>query len=175
MTKSRRNGSTAAVIIFMVVLNVAVTATGQDLAADTRALLAFSAVHDPRGTKLNWNNATSICTWKGIRCVDNRVQEVRLPGKAFRGDIPPGSLGSLSELRVVSLRNNKFTGALPGQFATCNKLESLFLANNFFSGPLEILTGQWPNLQRLSLEYNRFAFSFSSSRVILAMLAKPSM
>ncbi|KAG0571512.1 hypothetical protein KC19_VG017500 [Ceratodon purpureus] len=107
---------------------------------------------------LCWQFSALLCILEDyrlcIRCVDNRFRVVRLPGKFFRGDIPPSSLGSLSELRVRSLRNNKLTGTLPGEFATCNKLEALFLANNLFSGPLEILTGQWPNLQRLSLEYN---------------------
>lgn len=157
MTKSRRHGTVAT--IFLMVLSVAVTtAVGQDLAADTRALLVFSSVHDPLGTKLRWSNATAVCTWKGITCVDNRVSEVRLPGKGLRGIIPPGSLGLLSELRILSLRNNKLTGAFPGDLASCNKLQSLYLTNNQFSGPVLSLTGLWPQLQRLSLEYNRSGF-----------------
>jgi len=144
-------------VIFMSVLRAAAV-NGQDLDADTRALLVFGSVHDPRGTKLKWSNATATCTWKGITCVENRVQEVRLPGKGFRGDIPPGSLGLLTELRVVSLRNNKLTGMIPGELAGCNKLQALYLANNQFSGPVLSLTGLWPQLQRLSLDNNRSRF-----------------
>lgn len=129
---------------------------GQDLGADTRALLVFSNFHDPKGTKLRWTNASWTCNWRGITCFGNRVTEVRLPGKGFRGNIPTGSLSLISELRIVSLRGNWLTGSFPGELGNCNNLESLYLAGNDFYGPLpNDLHAVWPRLTHLSLEYNR--------------------
>lgn len=140
----------------MVVFGV-VSVAGQDLAADTRALAAFSNYHDPRGVKLNWTNATSTCIWLGITCTNNRVTEVRLPGKGFRGIIPPGSLGSLSELQVVSLRGNKLREEFPGELGKLSNLQQLYLAGNEYFGSLPNLAALWPRLTSLGLEYNRLA------------------
>lgn len=158
MTK-RRHGPVMAtnrtIATLILILTMASASIGQDLAADVRALLTFSAVHDPRGTKMGWSNLTSPCAWRGITCTGNRVTELRLPGKGFRGEIPLQSLGLLSELRVVSLRGNKLTGLFPGELGDCNKLEALYLAGNDFYGPVLTLTGLWPRLSRLSLEANK--------------------
>jgi Leucine-rich repeat (LRR) protein len=148
------DGRVVMVVVVVVVLSVALAA-GQDLEADTRALLAFSAVHDPRGTKMGWSNRTATCVWRGITCAANRVTEVRLPGKDFRGEIPHGSLGMLTELRVVSLRNNHLTGLFPGELGDCNNLQALYLSGNRFFGPVLTLSGLWPQLSRLSLQANQ--------------------
>jgi hypothetical protein len=147
-----------AAAILILVLFSAVSVAGQDLAADTRALIAFSNLHDPRGTKLNWKNTTWTCNWRGVTCTQNRVTELRLPGKGFRGSIPPETLSLISALHVVSLRGNKLTGPFPGELGNCNNLESLFLAGNDFYGPLpDDLVGLWPRLTHLSLEFNKSA------------------
>lgn len=157
MTKRKREPESifAKVVIFLLAILGAVSVAAQDLADDTRALLVFSAYHDPRGTKLVWTNATSTCTWRGITCFQNRVAEIRLPGAGLRGIIPPGSLSLISELRVVSLRNNQLTGPFPDELGKCSNVESLYLAGNAFSGPVQNLTGLMPRLTQLSLEYNR--------------------
>ena len=141
-------------ITLMVVLGVAWVA-GQDLAADTRGLIVFSNYHDPTGTKLNWTNATSPCSWLGITCSNNRVTEVRLPGKGLRGIIPPGSLSLLTELKVVSLRGNKLSEEFPGELGKCSNLQQLYLAGNEYYGSLPNLSALWPQLNSLGLEYNR--------------------
>ena len=141
--------------LLLVVLSIGSVVVGQDLAADKRALLSFSAVLDPQGKKMGWNNLTSPCIWRGITCANNRVTEVRLPGKGFRGPIPPGSLGLLTELQVVSLRSNKLTGLFPGELGQCNNLQALYLAGNEFYGPILSLTGLWPNLNSLTLDANK--------------------
>ena len=166
MTKKGQESesSIAKVAATLIVLISAISVAGQDLAADTRALITFSNVHDPRGTKLNWKNTTWTCNWRGITCVQNRVTELRLPGKGFRGSIPPDSLSLLSKLRVVSLRGNKLTGSFPGELGNCNNVEALYLAGNDFYGPLpDDLSGLWPRLSNLSLEFNKSVpFSISN-------------
>lgn len=143
--------------LIMVVLSV-VSVAGQDLASDTAALLAFGALHDPKGLKLNWTNISSTCSWLGITCTNNRVTELRLPGKGLRGIIPPGSLSNITELQVVSLRGNKLTGVFPDEFAGCKNLQQLYLAGNDFVGSLPNLPALWPRLTSLSLDYNRSVF-----------------
>lgn len=146
---------------FTVLCSMAI-ATGQDLAADTRALTTFRNVFDPRGTKLNWRNTTSPCTWNGVVCSRDRVTQIRLPGEGLTGIIPSGSLSLLSELRVVSLRNNQLTGPFPGELGNCNHVHALYLGGNDFYGPVPNLTGFWPRLTHLSLEYNRLVLESSS-------------
>lgn len=140
---------------WMILVLSVVLVAGQDLAADTRGLLAFGTLHDPQGLKLNWTNSTATCSWLGITCVNNRVTELRLPGKGLRGVIPPGSLSSLTELEVVSLRGNKLTGVFPDEFGGCPKLQELYLAGNEFSGSLPDLPAVWPRLTSLSVDFNR--------------------
>lgn len=151
-----RESSTANVAILFMVVLFFVCSAGQDLAADTRALITFRNVFDPRGTKLNWINTTSTCSWNGIICSRDRVTQVRLPGEGLTGIIPSSSLSLLSELRVVSLRNNQLTGPFPGELGNCNHVHALYLGRNDFYGPVPNLTGFWPRLTHLSLEYNRF-------------------
>jgi hypothetical protein len=143
--------NTALVALVLCSLSVA----GQDLAADTRALITFRNVFDPRGTKFNWTNTTSPCSWTGVVCSYDRVTQIRLPGQGLRGAIPPASLSLLSELRVVSLRNNMLTGPFPGELGNCNHVHALYLGYNDFDGPVPNLTGFWPRLTHLSLQYNR--------------------
>lgn len=147
--------SMAKVATCVVVVLFFVSAAGQDLAADTRALITFRNVFDPRGTKLNWTNTTSTCRWNGVVCSRDRVTQIRLPGDGLTGIIPPESLSLLSELRVVSLRNNHLTGPFPGELGNCNHVHALYLGGNDFYGPVPNLTGFWPRLTHLSLEYNR--------------------
>lgn len=143
--------------VLVMVLCIVWGAAAQDLAADTRALVTFRDVFDPRGTKLNWRNTTSACTWNGVVCSRDRVTQLRLPGEGLAGVVPPSSLSLLSELRVVSLRNNQLTGPFPGELGNCSHVHALYLGGNDFYGPVPDLTGFWPRLTHLSLEYNRCA------------------
>lgn len=171
---TKRNDGVRIVTALIVLLSVVASGAGEeDLATDTKALLAFSDVHDPRGTKLHWTNTTWTCKWRGITCAQNRVTELRLPGKGFRGSIPADSLSLLSQLRVVSLRGNRLTGSFPGELGHCKNLQSLYLAGNDFYGLLpDDLPGQWPLLTHLGLEYNR---SVPSLQILRSVLNGPSM
>ncbi|KAG0563779.1 hypothetical protein M758_8G055500 [Ceratodon purpureus] len=173
MTK-RRHGSESTMVTkmataLMVVFGV-VSVAGQDLASDTRGLVTFGNYHDPKGVKLNWTNTTSTCSWVGITCTNNRVTEVRLPGKGFRGIIPPGSLGTLSELQVVSLRGNKLREQFPGELGNLKKLQQLYLAGNEYYGSLPDISALWPGLTSLGLEYNSLNGTIPESLGLLTQL-----
>ncbi|GLJ13817.1 hypothetical protein SUGI_0220630 [Cryptomeria japonica] len=128
-------------------------AVGEDLASDTVALNAF---RQNVGRFVKWDQNTSACNWQGILCNGSRVTELRLPAVGLVGQILPGTLGNLTELRVLSLRFNLLSGPLPADLGKCTHMRNLYLQNNQFSGPIPSFISKWPNLVRLNLASNRF-------------------
>ncbi|GJW33905.1 probable inactive receptor kinase isoform X1 [Tanacetum coccineum] len=134
-----------------------------DLNSDKLALLAFADAV-PHGPKLNWTNATNVCTsWLGIVCDSNdtRVYGVRLPSVGLTGPIPPNTLGRLESLEILSLRLNRLTGSLPSDILSHPSLHRLFLHHNNFSG--NIPTSFPPQMTVLDLSFNSFTGRIPSS------------
>lgn len=131
------------------------------------ALLSFknSITVDPEGTLSNWNSSDETpCSWNGITCKEQRVVSLSIPKKKLSGFLSP-SLGSLSELRHVNLRNNRLFGGLPSDFFKAEGLQSLVLYGNSFSGGLPFEVGNLDYLQTLDLSENFFNGSLPSSLV----------
>ncbi|KAK1428593.1 hypothetical protein QVD17_17431 [Tagetes erecta] len=127
-----------------------------DLDSDKQALLAFADAV-PHGPKLNWSNATDMCTsWLGIFCSSNRtrVSGIRLPAVGLTGPIPSNTLGKLESLEVLSLRLNRLTGILPSDILSRPSLRYLFLQHNSFSG--NIPASFPPQISVLDLSINSF-------------------
>eukprot|EP00250_Pteridium_aquilinum_P004159 c14389_g1_i1 orf=601-2556(+) len=141
------------------------------LADDQRGLLALKRAVDLRGN-LQWNGS-NVCQWEGIQCTGTstqRVTSVRLPGRGLFGPIPAGSIGQLTELRVMSLRSNRLSGGLPSDLANCSFMRSIYLQNNKMSGPLPLNFLLWPNLVHVDLSSNNFSGSLPSSLANLTEL-----
>eukprot|EP01018_Ginkgo_biloba_P004305 Gb_21482 [translate_table: standard] len=156
--------------LFVVVLLLFVA--NAEPTADKQALLNFLN-KVPHGRKLNWNANSSVCnTWVGVTCNDNkdRILSVRLPGVGLYGRIPSGTLGQLTELRILSLRANRLTSPLPPDFANLKNLRYLYLQNNMFSGPLPSILSAWTSLNILDLSFNRFNGTIPSSLKSLTQL-----
>lgn len=129
-----------------------------DLIADKRALLDFAAKL-PHYRSLNWDENSLICDhWTGITCnsENSGVIAVRLPAVGFDGPIPPGTIGRLSELQILSLRSNNINGEFPGDLANLRNLSFLYLQSNNFSGPLPADFSVWKNLTVVNLSGNSF-------------------
>ncbi|XP_068668434.1 probable inactive receptor kinase At5g58300 isoform X2 [Aristolochia californica] len=128
-----------------------------DLNSDKQALLDFAA-RVPHGRRLNWNPATVACSppWFGVMCDQNQthVIAIRLPGVDLSGPIPPGTLGRLDGLQILSLRSNNLSGSLPTDVLTHPTLRYLFLQQNNLSGDLP--TSLPSNLVLLDLSINSF-------------------
>lgn len=142
-----------------------------DLSSDRQALLDFSS-KVPHSRRLNWNSNSSVCTsWVGVCCNGDhtRVTAIRLPGVGFLGTIPPGTIGKLDSLKVLSLRSNYFSGDLPSDITSIPTLQFLFLQDNNFSG--SIPESLLPQLVALDLSFNLFTGQIPPAVLNLTNLA----
>lgn len=131
------------------------------------ALFSFkqSIESDPQGSLNNWNSSHETpCSWNGITCKQQRVVSISIPNKKLSGFLSP-SLGSLSELRHLNLRSNRFYGTLPLQLFKVKGLQSLVLYGNSFSGPLAFEVGNLESLQSLDFSHNFFNGSLPLSLI----------
>ncbi|KAL8189638.1 hypothetical protein R6Q57_029204 [Mikania cordata] len=129
-----------------------------DLAQEKQALQTFisSVPHDSRYT---WNTSESVCNWRGVSCnpTNTSVMYLRLPGAGLIGEIPPNTIGSLTQLRVLSLHSNGLTGSIPSDLSNLDSLRSVYLQNNRFSGGFPPILSNMTSIQRLDLSGNRFS------------------
>ncbi|CAH8341905.1 unnamed protein product [Eruca vesicaria subsp. sativa] len=124
---------------------------------EKQALLTF--LHQiPHENRLQWNESDSACNWFGVECNPDRtsVHSLRLPGTGLVGQIPSGSLGQLSQLRVLSLRSNRLSGQIPRDFSNLTHLRSLYLQHNELSGEFPPSLTQLTGLVRLDISSNNF-------------------
>ncbi|EAZ44661.1 hypothetical protein OsJ_29285 [Oryza sativa Japonica Group] len=134
---------------------------GQDLAADTAALLAF---RDAVGPRLPWaSSSSSPCGWRGVRCDagGGRVVALQLPGAKLVGRVPTGTVGNLTALRTLSLRSNALSGGIPVDIGNCGELRALYLQGNQLAGEVPEGFFSLLLLQRLDLSRNRITGSIS--------------
>lgn len=131
------------------------------------ALLSFkqSIFQDPEKSLSNWNSSDeNPCTWNGVTCKELRVVSVSIPKKKLYGFLP-SSLGSLSQLRHLNLRNNKLYGSLPDELFRVLGLQSLVVYGNSLSGSVSNDIGKLVYLQTLDLSQNLFNGSIPASVV----------
>ncbi|GFP85386.1 probable inactive leucine-rich repeat receptor-like protein kinase at1g66830 [Phtheirospermum japonicum] len=120
------------------------------------ALFSFknSITQDPEFSLNNWNYSDeNPCSWNGITCKNEKVVSISIPKKKLVGSLSY-TLGSLSELRHVNLRNNKLSGILPPELFKPQGLQSLVLYGNLFNGSLPFEVGNLNYLQILDLSQN---------------------
>ncbi|KAF8390092.1 hypothetical protein HHK36_024613 [Tetracentron sinense] len=130
------------------------------------ALLSFRhSIQDPEGSLSNWNSSDeNPCSWIGITCQEEKVVSVSIPKKNLFG-LLSSALGSLSALRHVNLRNNKFFGSLPIELFHAPGLQSLVLCGNSLSGSIPPQIGNLSYLQALDLSQNWFNGSIPTTLV----------
>ncbi|GAB4828336.1 hypothetical protein Ancab_035331 [Ancistrocladus abbreviatus] len=132
--------------------------TNSEPTQDRQALLSFLS-QVPHSKRVNWNSSDSACNWVGVTCDATRsyVYTLRLPGAGLVGRIPPGTIGRLSRLRVLSLRSNGLSGGIPEDLSNLTLLRSLYLQNNQLSGEFPTSATQLTRLNRLDLSGNQFS------------------
>ncbi|KHN45588.1 Putative leucine-rich repeat receptor-like protein kinase [Glycine soja] len=133
-------------------------------ASDFQALMSFKASSDPSNKLLSqWNSTSSNpCTWHGVSCSlhnnnhhhRRRVSGLVLEDLNLTGSILP--LTFLTELRILSLKRNRFDGPIPS-LSNLTALKLLFLSHNKFSGKFPATVTSLPHLYRLDLSYNNLS------------------
>nr|Q1PEN0.2 RecName: Full=Receptor-like protein 36; Short=AtRLP36; Flags: Precursor [Arabidopsis thaliana] len=107
---------------------------------------------------VNFSTYDSIdLVYKGVETDFDRIFEgfnaIDFSGNRFSGHIP-GSIGLLSELRLLNLSGNAFTGNIPPSLANITNLESLDLSRNNLSGEIPISLGKLSFLSNTNFSYN---------------------
>uniref|UniRef100_A0A0D9XTC6 Receptor kinase-like protein Xa21 n=1 Tax=Leersia perrieri TaxID=77586 RepID=A0A0D9XTC6_9ORYZ len=164
---------------------------GRTGGGDELALLSFkSSLLSSQGDSLllsSWNTSTQHCTWPGVVCGGRRHPErvvaLRLGSSNLSGIISP-SIGNLSFLRELDLKDNYLSGKIPPELGRLRRLrwldlsknslqgsipaaigvgmkmlEYLYLEENGLSGEIPGSLGELPSLQKLSLRKNSLSDS----------------
>ena len=80
----------------------------------------------------------------------SQLAVLKLNNNRFKGSLPD-SLGNLSNLRELKLANNRFTGNLPASFSNLKKLQQLNLNGNSFDGEFEDILASVPDMESLKV------------------------
>ena len=125
------------------------------IASDCRVLLAARDSLAGSAT-LNWSANIPVDQWEGVALGGTplRVTGLILPEKALTGQIPSG-LGSLTNLRTLSLWGNQLTGTIPPELGNLAKLRILRLWGNELTGTIPAELSKLTNLLDLSLSQNQ--------------------
>ncbi|KAK9165802.1 hypothetical protein Scep_000993 [Stephania cephalantha] len=139
-------------------LSVSLSLISSSHSSDSLSLLAFQSKADPyRALPYPPNPSPSPCHWLGVKCNrGGRVVRLVLTNLPLRGTLPPNTLTGLDQLRLLNLRNNSLTGALP-DLSPLSHLRALFLDHNSFSGRFPISVLSFPRLRSLDLSHNAFS------------------
>ncbi|KAK7280452.1 hypothetical protein RJT34_25516 [Clitoria ternatea] len=121
---------------------------------DFEALVAFKTASDTSKKLTTWNNSTNPCSWNGVSCIRDRVSRLVLENLELQGSMEP--LTSLTQLRVLSLKGNRFSGHVPN-LSNLSALKLLFLSQNNFSGEFPVSVTSLFRLYRLDLSHNNFS------------------
>ncbi|KAJ0745344.1 putative protein kinase RLK-Pelle-LRR-III family [Helianthus annuus] len=129
-----------------------------DLTQEKQALQTFISKL-PHDSRYSWNPSDSVCNWRGVTCdaTNSSVIYLRLPGARLVGEIPPNTIGTLTKLRVLSLRSNGLSGNIPDDLANLGNIRSVYLQNNKFSGEFPASVTNMSGVERLDLSGNDFS------------------
>ncbi|EOY03045.1 Receptor-like kinase 1 [Theobroma cacao] len=159
--KLNPNTHASSIISFSLLLwATLLVSVSSDLASDRAALVALRAAVG--GRSLLWNLSSTPCNWTGVKCEQNRVVVLRLPGMGLSGHLPI-AIGNLTQLQTLSLRFNALSGPIPSDFANLASLRNLYLQGNGFSGEIPGFLFTLQNLIRLNLANNNFTGTIPES------------
>ncbi|KAL6848757.1 hypothetical protein ACP4OV_021340 [Aristida adscensionis] len=139
----------------LLLLALAAVVAAEPPQREVSALQAFLA-GTPHERALGWNASSPACAWAGVTCdaANATVVALRLPGVGLIGRLPPGTLGRLQGLQVLSLRSNRLSGDIPGDLFSLPQLRSLYLQGNLLSGAIPGEVGRLAALEHLALSHN---------------------
>nr|XP_043611531.1 receptor-like protein EIX1 [Erigeron canadensis] len=89
-----------------------------------------------------------------LQCKSPRVESLSLVYSGLSGHLPDSSIGRLSFLRSLSIKENEISGSIPNSIGQLSSLETLDLSDNQLNGSLPDSLGVLSNLTFLDLSYN---------------------
>lgn len=130
---------------------------------ETKALMEIKMLlNDSYNFLGSWKEMESPCGFVGVKCnpVSGKVSEIYLENMFFSGVLSP-SASELQGLTSLSLPTNYIVGPIPVQIANCTNLRVLNLTGNSFTGRVPDLSGM-KNLRVLDLSGNYLSGEFPS-------------
>ncbi|XP_021823259.1 uncharacterized protein LOC110764568 [Prunus avium] len=126
--------------------------------SDRLALLDFKKriTQDPLYIMSSWNDSIDLCSWVGVTCnpATKRVMVLNLEAQKLVGSLSP-SLGNLTFLTGINLRNNSFHGEIPQEIGRLLSLQHLNLSSNSFGGKIPFNISHCMQLTVLDLTSNK--------------------
>ncbi|KAK8627303.1 hypothetical protein V6N13_134917 [Hibiscus sabdariffa] len=121
---------------------------------DLKPLMDFKSAADKSNKLTSWSSTTDVCTWSGITCFQNRISRLVLENLELAGSFEP--LASLTQLRVLSLKQNRLSGPVP-DLSNLTAIRILLLSRNGFTGEFPASVSSLSRLYRLDLSFNNFS------------------
>ncbi|KAG4377733.1 hypothetical protein AAZX31_18G180200 [Glycine max] len=126
---------------------------------DLHTLLDFKSriVHDPFHIMSLWNDSIHHCNWLGITCNNSngRVMYLILSDMTLSGTLPP-SIGNLTFLTRLNLRNSSFHGEFPHEVGLLQYLQHINISYNSFGGSIPSNLSHCTELSILSAGHNNY-------------------
>lgn len=120
---------------------------------------------DPLKVLSSWVGP-NVCSYRGVFCADPEDYGSGQSGPVVAGiDLNRANLlgtlvkelSVLTDMSLLHLSGNRFSGTVPEGFRNLMSLKELDLSNNHFSGPFPTVILLMPNLIYLDIRYNNFA------------------
>ncbi|KDP44354.1 hypothetical protein JCGZ_20034 [Jatropha curcas] len=150
--------STYATVVILIFSGSIIYSIGSSNTSDFHALLEFKAkiTHDPLSVMSSWNDTIHFCQWHGVTCNarQGRVAVLKLNSLNLAGSISP-SIGNLSFLKELNLRNNYFSDEIPQEITHLKSLEKLLLTNNSICGRIPTTISNCSSLIEFDLGLNQ--------------------
>ncbi|XP_068648759.1 leucine-rich repeat receptor-like serine/threonine-protein kinase BAM1 [Aristolochia californica] len=171
---------TMVTFVLLALLSLVCTCDSSSLISDGLALSSLKQGLEFTGSPLeSWDmsNLSSVCSWAGILCENDRVVSLDISNLDLIDSVPPvitrldrlvelnisnneftGSIdwdySALPNLEVFDAYNNNLTGLLPLGVSSLAKIKYLDLGGNYFQGKIPSEYGDMVSLEYLGLEGN---------------------
>ena len=161
--------------------------------------LALLALYESTGGE-GWNNnsgwlsESSVCTWQGITCDGDHVEQLNYSNNNLTGSLPreignlrllerlsmgepslggsiPSEIGNLTRLQLFAIEGTLLSGSIPSEIGNLAQLIHLGLGSNQLSGSLPASIGNLANLSAIFLAHNSISGPLPASIGNLAKLS----
>ncbi|WP_299313033.1 hypothetical protein [uncultured Aquimarina sp.] len=154
-TLKYKNIITRHLLFITVALLAAMNSFAQVSPEERHALVALYNATDGDNWKnnTNWLSDEPVSDWYGVTVSNNTVTRLMIFSNNLRGTIP-SEIGSLLNLRILSLSLNRLTGSIPKELGNLSLLNDLNLWKNNLTGIIPSELGGLP-LRNLHLHENK--------------------